>query len=81
LFLSSKDFLKVFHDALFGLSNSPHISTIGINDEEVWKKRLPSFDTLPGYREIEEKISFFTLISVIELFLPTNWFLMLPDNS
>ena len=80
IILEKKKELADFRNSMVGLSSSPYFPIAGGvrgDTDDLWEKQLKFADSL-RYRKIEEKITFFTLISLIELYFPTNWLLLLP---
>lgn len=67
-----------FRMSLSGLSCSNESRVVGTKNRDRWEKEFKYFKYFPRYDVIEEKISFYTLISIVELYFPTNWMLLLP---
>jgi hypothetical protein len=74
MFNSRKE-LTDFRNSIIGISSSPY-TTVKDFDIKNWKDY--EFVKDISWKEIEEKITFHTLVSIIELAIPTNWLLLLP---
>ncbi len=77
-FIEEKSFFKNYRDAITGLSSGPASSIQGTSELSQWEKNLEYF---PEFKEVEDSLSFFTLLFLVELRFPTNWLLLLPEKK
>ena len=78
IFVTKKNDLIEFRKSLTCLSHkTPHSSIVPTEDKNLWKTQLRYADTI-SFEEIEETVSMYTVITIIELYFPTNWLILLP---
>lgn len=80
VWFKNKNTIRKFYEEIKAFSRSPFYP-IAPQEEIMEHKEKLIFGDCLAYKEIENTITLFTLASLVELYFPTNWLILLPEED